>query len=251
MSLDSARLLSGEVVVVTGAAQGIGAAIAALFVQQGAQVVIGDVDGEAAARTAASMDTGHARGFRCDVTDAADLRELISAAESTFGGVSIMVNNAGITRDATMKNMIEDQFDQVVAVHLRGAWLGTKYAAEAMRDAATGGVIVNMSSISAKVGFFGQTNYSAAKAGVVGLTKAAAKELAKDNIRVNAIQPGLIATDMTRAMPEHIWNAKLAEIPLGRAGEAVEVAHAALFLASDLSSYMTGTVLEVTGGRLM
>jgi 3-oxoacyl-[acyl-carrier protein] reductase len=248
MSLDSARLLSGRVVVVTGAAQRIGAAIATLFVQQGAQVVIGDLDGEAAACTAASLDTGHARGFSCDVTDAADLRKLTSAAESAFGAVHIMVNNAGITRDATMKNMTEDQ---VIAVHLRGAWLGTKYAAKAMREAATGGVVVNMSSISAKVGFFGQTSYSAANAGVVGLTKAAAKELAKDNIRVNAIQPGLIATGMTRAMPEHIWNAKLAEIPLGRAGEAVEVAHAALFLASDLSSYMTGTVLEVTGGRLM
>jgi 3-oxoacyl-[acyl-carrier protein] reductase len=120
-----------------------------------------------------------------------------------------------------------------------------------MRAQGRGGAIVNMSSISGKVGNFGQTNYSAAKAGIVGLTKAAAKELAKDGIRANAIQPGLIATAMTKAMPEHAWEAKLADIPMKRAGEPSEVAKVALFLASDLSSYMTGTVLEVTGGRLM
>ena len=150
-----------------------------------------------------------------------------------------------------MKKMSTEQFDQVIAVHLRGAWLGTKAAAEAMRAAGNGGAIINMSSISGKAGMFGQSNYSAAKAGIVGLSKATAKELARDRIRVNAIQPGLIATDMTRAMPEHAWESKMKEIPMGRAGEPSEIASVALFLASELSSYMTGTVLEVTGGRLM
>jgi 3-oxoacyl-[acyl-carrier protein] reductase len=245
------QLLEDKVAVVTGAAQGIGEAITRLFVSHGARVVIGDLDGEAAARTAKEIDEDRVRGFSCDVVDATSVRDLVAHARNTFGSVDVMVNNAGITRDATLKKMTEDQFDQVIAVHLRGAWLGTRAAAEAMREQGTRGAIVNMSSISGKVGFFGQTNYSAAKAGVVGLTKAAAKEVAKDGIRVNAIQPGLIATDMTRAMPEHIWESKMAEIPMGRAGEPGEIADVALFLSSPMSSYMTGTVLEVTGGRLM
>ena len=244
-------LLENKVAVVTGAAQGIGEAIARLFVAHGARVVIGDLDGEAAARTAKEIDEDRVTGHACDVVDSTSVRELVDHARSTFDSVDVMVNNAGITRDATLKKMTEDQFDQVIAVHLRGAWLGTRAAAEAMREQGTGGAIINMSSISGKVGFFGQTNYSAAKAGVVGLTKAAAKELAKDGIRVNAIQPGLIATDMTRAMPEPIWESKMAEIPMGRAGEPGEIADVALFLSSAMSSYMTGTVLEVTGGRLM
>jgi len=244
-------LLDDKVAVITGAAQGIGRAIARLFVDNGARVVIGDLDPSAAERTAKEIDPDRVRGFGCNVVDGDQVRALLAFAQQEFGGVDVTVNNAGITRDATLKKMTEDQFDQVIAVHLRGAWLGTQAAAETMRVRGRGGAIVNMSSISGKVGFFGQTNYSAAKAGVVGLTKAAAKELAKDGIRVNAIQPGLIATDMTRAMPEHIWEAKMAEIPMGRAGEPEEIAKVALFLASDLSSYMTGTVLEVTGGRLM
>jgi 3-oxoacyl-[acyl-carrier protein] reductase len=244
-------LLEDKVAVVTGAAQGIGEAVARLFVAHGARVVIGDLDGDAAARTAMEIDEDRVVGHACDVVDSAAVGSLVDRAHSAFGSLDVMVNNAGITRDATLRKMTEDQFDQVIAVHLRGAWLGTRAAAEVMRAQGTGGAIVNMSSISGKVGFFGQTNYSAAKAGVVGLTKAAAKELAKDGIRVNAIQPGLIATDMTRAMPEHIWESKMTEIPLGRAGEPGEIADVALFLSSAMSSYMTGTVLEVTGGRLM
>jgi 3-oxoacyl-[acyl-carrier protein] reductase len=245
------QLLEDRVAVVTGAAQGIGEAVVRLFVTEGARVVIGDLDGDAAARTAAEIDPERVVGRACDVVDAQAVGGLVDVARTEFGRLDVMVNNAGITRDATLRKMTEDQFDQVVAVHLRGAWLGTRAAAEAMRDQGQGGAIVNMSSISGKVGFFGQTNYSAAKAGVVGLTKAAAKELAKDGIRVNAIQPGLIATDMTRAMPEHVWESKMQEIPMGRAGEPAEIAAVALFLASAMSSYMTGTVLEVTGGRLM
>ena len=173
---------------------------------------------------------------------------MVAAAVEHFGGLDIMVNNAGITRDATMRKMTEEQFDQVIAVHLKGTWNGTKAAAAIMRENKRG-AIVNMSSISGKVGLVGQTNYSAAKAGIVGMTKAAAKELAHLGVRVNAIQPGLIRSAMTEAMPQQIWDQKLAEVPMGRAGEPAEVAKVALFLASDLSSYMTGTVLEVTGGR--
>ena len=147
-----------------------------------------------------------------------------------------------------MRKMTEEQFDQVIAVHLKGTWNGTRKAADVMRENKRG-AIVNISSISGKVGLIGQTNYSAAKAGIVGLTKAAAKEVAHLGVRINAIQPGLIRSAMTEAMPQRIWDAKLAEIPMARAGEPAEVANVALFLASDLSSYMTGTVLEVTGGQ--
>jgi 3-oxoacyl-[acyl-carrier protein] reductase len=189
-----------------------------------------------------------ARAVRCDVTSGADVDALVAAAIEAFSGLDVMVNNAGITRDATLRKMTEEQFDEVIAVHLKGTWNGTRSAAAFMREQGRG-AIVNMSSISGKVGLVGQTNYSAAKAGIVGLTKAAAKELAHLGVRVNAIQPGLIRSAMTEAMPQRIWDAKLAEVPMGRAGEPREVATVALFLASDLSSYMTGTVLEVTGGR--
>ena len=242
-------LLDGRTAVVTGGAQGIGYAIAERYVAEGARVVLGDLD--LAATEAAVEKLGGrevAAAVRCDVTDAAEVEALIAAAVDTFGGLDVMVNNAGITRDATMRKMTEEQFDQVISVHLKGTWNGTRLAAAVMRENKSG-AIVNMSSISGKVGLLGQTNYSAAKAGIVGLTKAAAKEVAHLGVRINAIQPGLIRSAMTEAMPQRIWDAKLAEIPMARPGEPDEVAKVALFLASDLSSYMTGTVLEVTGGR--
>lgn len=242
-------LLDGRTAVITGGAQGIGYAIAERFVAEGARVVLGDLNPEATeAAVAALGGTAVAKAVRCDVVDAEQVAALVSTAVDTFGSLDVMVNNAGITRDATMRKMTEDQFDQVIAVHLKGSWNGTRLAASIMREAKSG-AIVNISSISGKVGLVGQTNYSAAKAGIVGLTKAAAKEVAHLGVRVNAIQPGLIRSAMTEAMPQRIWDEKLAEIPMGRAAEPSEVASVALFLACDLSSYMTGTVLEVTGGR--
>ena len=244
-------MLSGQTAVITGGAQGLGFAIAERFVAEGARVVLGDLDIDAT-EAAAERLGGHevAAAVRCDVTRAADVDTLVSTAVERFGGLDIMVNNAGITRDATMRKMTEEQFDQVIAVHLKGTWNGIRSAAAIMRDNKRG-AIVNMSSLSGKVGLVGQTNYSAAKAGIIGMTKAAAKELAHLGVRVNAIAPGLIRSAMTEAMPQHIWDQKVAEVPMGRAGEPVEVAKVAVFLASDLSSYMTGTVLEVTGGRFM
>jgi 3-oxoacyl-[acyl-carrier protein] reductase len=147
-----------------------------------------------------------------------------------------------------MRTMSVENFKTVIDVHLFGAWLGTRLASARMREQGRGSII-NMSSISGKVGNAGQTNYSAAKAGIVGLTKAAAKELAHLGVRVNAIQPGLIRTAMTERMRPDIWEQRMGEIPMGRAGEPEDVASVALFLASELSGYMTGTVLEVTGGR--
>jgi 3-oxoacyl-[acyl-carrier protein] reductase len=245
-------LLTGQTAVVTGGAQGLGYAIADQFIAEGARVVLGDLDLETTEATAKQLGGNSkapvALAVQCDVTKGDEVDALVAAAIERFGGLDIMVNNAGITRDATLRKMTEEQFDQVIAVHLKGTWNGTKAAAAVMRENKRG-AIVNMSSISGKVGLIGQTNYSAAKAGIVGMTKAAAKELAHLGVRVNAIQPGLIRSAMTEAMPQHIWDQKLAEVPMGRAGEPAEVAKVALFLASDLSSYMTGTVLEVTGGR--
>jgi 3-oxoacyl-[acyl-carrier protein] reductase len=250
-------LLAGRSAVVTGGAQGIGLEIARTFAAHGAAVLIGDLDAAGAEKAAqqvveqAAVGTaGRALGVRCDVTVEADVDALAARAAEEFGSLDVMVNNAGITRDATLRKMTLDQFRAVLDVHLVGAWLGTRAAAALMREQGSG-AIVNISSISGKVGMIGQTNYSAAKAGIVGLTKAAAKELAHRGVRVNAIQPGLIRTAMTDDLRPDIIEQKLAEIPMGRIGEPAEIANVALFLASDLSSYLTGTVLEVTGGRYM
>lgn len=244
-------LLTDKVAVVTGGAQGIGLAICRMLVAEGARVVIGDTDLERA-RAAVEQLGGHelARAVRCDVVQLNEVDALLATATRGFGHLDVMVNNAGITRDATMRTMSEQQFDDVIAVNLRGCWNGTSRAAAIMREQKAGSII-NISSISGKVGFIGQTNYSAAKAGVVGLTKAAAKEMAHHGVRINAVQPGLIRSSMTEAMPERVWDQKLNEIPMGRPGEPEEVASVVLFYASELSSYMTGTVAEVTGGRLM
>ncbi|MDX1884781.1 3-oxoacyl-ACP reductase FabG [Mycolicibacterium sp. 120270] len=241
-------LLTDQTAVITGGAQGLGYAIAERFIAEGGRVVLGDLDLAATEDAAKRLGSDFALAVRCDVTKSDEVDALVDAAVQHFGGLDIMVNNAGITRDATLRKMTEDQFDQVISVHLKGTWNGLKAAAAIMREQQRG-AIVNMSSISGKVGMIGQTNYSAAKAGIVGMTKAASKELAHLGVRVNAIQPGLIRSAMTEAMPQRIWDSKVAEVPMGRAGEPEEVAKVALFLASDLSSYMTGTVLEVTGGR--
>ncbi|MFI0961269.1 3-oxoacyl-ACP reductase FabG [Streptomyces sp. NPDC021080] len=244
-------MLQNKAAVVTGAAKGIGFAIARTLVEHGARVVIADIDTAAADQAAKALGGESAAiAVGCDVTDPEAVAAAVRACTEAFGSLDVMVNNAGITRDATLRKMTEGDFDAVIAVHLKGAWLGTRAAAEVMREQGSGS-IVNISSISGKVGMIGQTNYSSAKAGLVGLTKAAAKELAFRGVRVNAVQPGLIRTEMTAALREDIWNAKVAEVPMGRAGEPEEVANTVLFLASDLSSYTTGCVLEVAGGRFI
>ena len=242
-------LLEGRRAVVTGAAQGIGLEIGRTLHEHGASVVLADLD-EARAAEAASGIGDRALGLGCDVTNEDDVQRLVDRAVSHLGGIDVLVNNAGITRDASLKKMTLEDFDAVVTVHLRGTWLGIRAASAVMREQKAGSII-NLSSMSGTVGNPGQTNYSAAKAGVVGMTKAAAKELAHHGVRVNAIQPGLIKTPMTAAMSPEAFAATEATIPMRRAGEPAEVAAVVAFLASDLSSYMTGTVLEVSGGRGM
>lgn len=241
-------LVEGRAALVTGAAQGIGLAIARMLVEHGASVVIADLDADAA-RAAAESLPGSAVSVGCDVRSEEDVAAAVKLCVDQYGSADILVNNAGISRDATMRKMALEDFRSVVDVHLQGAWLGCKLGSQAMRKQPHGGSIVNISSISGKVGNPGQTNYSAAKAGIVGLTKAAAKELGYLGIRVNAVMPGLIRTPMTEAMPHQAWESKLAETPLGRPGEPEDVAGAVLFLTSDLATYITGIVLEVSGGR--
>lgn len=241
-------LLGGRTVVITGAARGLGYAMASLFVGNGATVVLSDVDGDAVAAAAAGLGVD-AIGVRADVTSEDDVRALVDTAVHRTGRLDVMVNNAGIMRDATIRRMRFEDFRTVVDIHLQGTWLGIKYASAAMREAQRPGVILNMSSISGKVGNPGQTNYSAAKAGIVGMTKAAAKELGFAGIRVVALQPGIVETPMTAALPEDVRAQRLADIPLARFGTPDDVANAALFLVSDLAAYITGVTLEVAGGR--
>ena len=243
--------MAGRAGVVTGGAQGIGLAIAAALVREGAAVVLADLDLDTATKAAEALTTagpGRACACACNVTSEEQVEAAVKACTDAYGSLDFWVNNAGVTRDKTLRNMTLDDFRQVIDIHLVGGWLGTRAAAAVMREQKSG-VMVNISSISGKVGNPGQTNYSAAKAGLVGLTKAAAKELGRYGIRVNAVQPGLINTRMTEAMKQEVFQARIAEIPLARAGEPEEVAEVVLFLLSDRSSYMTGTVLEIGGGR--
>ena len=184
-------------------------------------------------------------GIACDVVDEASVRHLVAEAAASLGGVDVWVNNAGILRNKSLAD-----FRDLIDVHVQGSWLGIKHVAPTMR-ACGGGSIINMSSIGGKAGLAGQTNYSTAKAAIVGLTKAAAKELAPDRIRVNTILPGIINTAMAAMLAPDDLAARIADIPLGGLGDPAEIGSAAVFLASDMSSYMTGALLEVSGGRFM
>lgn len=242
-------MLTGQVAIVTGAAQGLGLAIAEALLAQGASVMLADVNEAQVKAAAESLGAGErAIASACDVTKAADHEALVQACLDRFGRLDILVNNAGVTRDAYIGKMSEDAFDAVIGVSLKGAWLGTKAVAMLFREQKSGS-IVNISSLSGKVGNPGQTNYSAAKAGMIGLTKASAKEFGPSGVRVNAVMPGLIRSAMTLAMKPEIFASKEAEVPMGRAGEPKEVAGAVVFLCSDLASYVNGAVIEVTGGR--
>ena len=244
-------MLEGKSAIITGGAGGLGRAMAEVLLRAGASVVLSDRDAASLDAAAAHLaPIGRVVAEPGDVTAEADVMRTVERCAAEFGGVDVMVNNAGITRDATMRKMSFADFRDVLDVHLVGAWLGTRAAATVMREQRSGSII-NISSISGKIGNVGQTNYSAAKAGMIGLTKAAAKELAHLGVRVNAIQPGLIRTPMTAGMRGDLWEKKVAAIPMGRVGEPEEVASVVLFLAGPLSSYMTGAVLEVTGGRDM
>lgn len=243
------ELLAERTAIITGGAGGLGRAMAVRFAREGARVVIADLDLAAAEELAAELP-GDALAVQTDITEPDDVERLVGTTVRETGSVDVLVNNAGITRDASIRKMTLDQWDLVQSVHLRGAFIVTKAVAEVMRTQERG-AIVNVSSLSGKVGNFGQANYSTAKAGLVGLTKVTAKEYARFGVRANAVQPGLIRTPMTEALTKEVWDRKLAEIPMGRAGEPDEVATVALFLASDLSSYMTGAVLEIGGGRYM
>jgi len=244
-------LLDGRNAIVTGSARGLGLAMAERFGEEGARVMLSDIDAIALEEAEHELT---ARGLEVsaapvDVTDEDAMAALIQRCADRWSTLDVMVNNAGITRDGVLRKMTTDDFRRVIDVHLVGGWLGTKMASLQMREQGTGGSIINISSMSGKVGNPGQTNYSAAKAGLIGLTKAAAKEGARHRIRVNAIQPGFIRTAMTDNMPQDVLTERIAEIPLGRIGEPLDVANTALFLASDLSSYLTGITIEVSGGR--
>jgi len=242
--------LSGKVALVTGSARGIGRSIAELFCAEGATVVVNDVGSDAGARETLSVleaagGKGNVEMF--DVSDAAQVDAGVKNILAAHGRIDVLVNNAGITRDNLLLRMTEEEFDAVIRVNLKGTYLLTKTVTRHMMKQRTGKV-VNISSVVGMMGNAGQSNYAAAKAGIIGFTKAAARELASRNITVNAIAPGFIQTAMTAALPEAVRKAFLAQIPLGRFAEPREVAELALFLASDASSYITGQVVGINGG---
>ncbi|ORE93550.1 SDR family NAD(P)-dependent oxidoreductase [Acuticoccus yangtzensis] len=247
-------LLDGKTAVITGAAspRGLGKATAKLFAEHGATVAILDLDQDAAQAAAADLGNSH-RGLACDVTDKAACEAAIATLHQAWGRIDILVNNAGITQPLKLMEIAPENYDAVLDVNLRGTLYMSQSAVPFMR-ARRSGAVVNLSSVSAQRGggIFGGPHYSAAKAGILGLTKAMARELAPDRVRVNAICPGFIATDITSGKLTDAMKADiLAGIPMGRVGEAADVAGCALFLASDLSAYCTGTEVDVNGGSLI
>ncbi len=245
--------LSGKVALVTGSARGIGRSIAELFCAEGATVVVNDVGSDAGAReTLAALEAAGGKGSveMFDVSDAAQVDAGVKNILEAHGRIDVLVNNAGITRDNLLLRLSEEDFDAVLRVNLKGTYLLTRVVTRHMMKQRSGRV-VNISSVVGMMGNAGQSNYAAAKAGIIGFTKATARELASRNITVNAIAPGFIQTAMTAALPEAVQKAFLAQIPLGRFAEPREVAELALFLASDASSYITGQVVGINGGMYM
>src|SRR5512134_2947466 len=245
--------LSGKVALVTGSARGIGRAIAEAFSAEGATVVVSDVGSDAGAReTLAAMEAAGGKGMveMLDVSDPAQVDAGVKRILDTLGRIDILVNNAGITRDNLLMRMSEEEFDAVLRVNLKGTWLLTRAVTRPMMKQRYGR-IVNLGSVVGMMGNAGQSNYAAAKAGIIGFTKSMARELAPRNITVNAIAPGFIRTAMTAGLPEAVQKGFLGQIPLGRFAEPREVAELALFLASDAASYITGQVIGINGGLYM
>jgi 3-oxoacyl-[acyl-carrier protein] reductase len=243
------KRLENKVAIITGSGRGIGRETALLFAQEGAKVVVSDIDSAAGEQTATEIRRagGTAIFVRADVSKRADAQVLADTAAQEFGRIDILVNNAGILKDATLLKMTEEQFDQVIAVNLKGVFNCTQAVAPVMIQQGQG-KIINVSSVVALYGNFGQTNYVAAKSGVIGMTKVWSRELGRKGICVNAVCPGFIATEMVKSVPEKILAAMKERIPLGRLGEPKEVAQLFLFLASDESNYINGAVISIDGG---
>jgi 3-oxoacyl-[acyl-carrier protein] reductase len=241
--------LAGQAAIVTGAAKGLGRAIALTLARCGAKVACIDVNAESLAETVDTIRSngGTAEPMACDVTDSNRVGAVVDEVVKLWGGVQILVNNAGVTRDNMIIRMKDDQWDMVIDINLKGTFLFTRAAAKPMMKGRQGRII-NIASVSGLMGNPGQANYSASKAGVIGLTRTVARELAGRNITINAVAPGFIATDMTAALGEEILQEIRKQIPLGRLGDPQDVADAVLFLASDAASFITGHVLTVDGG---
>lgn len=246
-------LLDGKTALVTGASRGIGRAIALRLAAEGARVAInyaGNVKAAEEVKAAIEAAGGTAILCRADVADSAAVEAMVADVAKEFGAIDILVNNAGITRDTLLMRMKDEDFAKVLDTNLKGVFYCTKAVAKLMMKKRAGRII-NMASVVGLVGNAGQTNYAAAKAGVIGFSKSAAKELASRGITVNAVAPGFIGTDMTADLPESVKEKALSDIPLGRAGKPEDVANAVLFLASDQASYITGQVVHVDGGMVM
>lgn len=242
--------LSERTAIVTGGGQGLGAAISQILHQAGANIVVNYFSDPQGVNLQRAEQTVEAFGDRAvaieaDVRNPEQILKMFQDTQTQFGAVDIVVNNAGILRDHSIKKMSRDEWDTVIDTNLTGVFNVCKEAALSMAD---NGRIINLASIAGVIGLFGQSNYSAAKAGVIGLTKVLSKELAKRNINVNAVAPGVILTEMGRTIPDHVRVEMIKNIPLARFGEPEEVASVVLFLASDLASYITGQVININGG---